>query len=80
MKFIGYPFSSHQEQFKKHAGADQALDQKELATIWIKVPRFVCRSDQRWIRPGGWQHMENMVDEELMIIAGEPLHQDLLAY
>eukprot|EP00913_Durusdinium_trenchii_P001103 g1011.t1 len=26
-----------QEQFKKHAGHDQALDQKELAEIWIKA-------------------------------------------
>eukprot|EP00435_Cladocopium_sp_Y103_P068433 s689_g31.t1 len=26
-----------EEQFKKHAGADQALDQKELAEIWIKA-------------------------------------------
>ena len=30
-------FSQLQEQFKKHAGADQALDQKELAEIWIKA-------------------------------------------
>jgi len=26
-----------EEQFQKHAGADQALDQKELADIWIKA-------------------------------------------
>ncbi|CAK9068848.1 unnamed protein product [Durusdinium trenchii] len=26
-----------EEQFKKHAGHDQALDQKELAEIWIKA-------------------------------------------
>ena len=26
-----------QEQFKKHAGEDKALDQKELAEIWIKA-------------------------------------------
>ena len=25
------------EQFKRHAGADQALDERELAEIWIKA-------------------------------------------
>ena len=32
---------SWQEQFKKHAGHDQALDQKELAEIWIKARLYL---------------------------------------
>lgn len=34
-----------QEQFQKHAGADQALDQKELADIWIKAGHGWCLED-----------------------------------
>ena len=34
-----------QEQFQKHAGADQALDQKELADIWIKAGHVWCLED-----------------------------------